>query len=225
MKGVNNVHLDGFVAACSVLSQREGLTVAKLRVVTLSRRKGAPKDAPLSERTERMAHVVRLTATGSLAGRVAALPSTLRLEGEPGFVTCRLDGRLRTEDSFGFVECSSDGFQFTRQLQTAGGNRVDVRGELVSMSYSDRQASVTVDTGEGSVTSHISRAALPEAWDAVANGLWRKGETLELQGPLVSRTFTDGERERLSCMVGCTAAANLSLAKARKEDRKGQVTF
>lgn len=225
MRRANNVRLDGAVESCSILSKRDGLAVALLSVFTVDRRPDIPDEAPPSEKLDRMHHVVRLTATGSLAERVTSLPGELRSAGGLLFLPCHVEGRLRTEDSFGFVECASDGFSFSSVLKTHDNNRAEIVGKITGMTHSDRMATLTVDTGDGEVSTFFSRKSQPEAWDSVSVGNFRKGDAVELVGPLISKPYTDGRTERLSCMVSCHRIERVELGKSRKEGQKSQVSF
>lgn len=219
MKRVNSVRLDGAVDTCRIVSDSEGLTVARLSVFTLMPRPGVNRERQPSERFERMYHRVRLAVPTGEAGWLRDLESDFRV-GVRTLRPCHVEGMLLTDGDMSVVNCKPDGFAFTDSIRVDDNNRCLFVGEVSSVSHTDKTATVVLSTGVSDVRSFILRSTNRGAWDDVASGRIAKGDALQLEGPLHSLPYTDGKRNLFVSTVTPHVMKKITL---KREKQKGVV--
>ena len=223
MRKVNSVRLEGALESCRTETGEGGLTVARLSVVTFHPRPGVSPDSKPSERFDREHHLVKVSASGEKAGQLRGLEEEFAASA-PGVVPfrpCSANGRLQMQGDVMYVDCKGEGFELTERLRTEKNNRVQLMGEVLSTSYTDRTASVVVDTGDCQVRSFISRNINADAWQRVSSGALKRGDGVLLDGPLLSSRFTDGKKTLFMCMVSPHLMQKVNL---RLERKKGELT-
>ena len=219
MEKTNTVYLDGHVGACFILSRDSGKTVAGLQFYTFIPKEGAPQDGKPSERFDYMRHKVRVTAVGPDGDRLLDIERLCAKD--PGIHPYELRGILRSlPDGSSFVDCNVEDLKPTSRIQTdpALNNVAKICGSVVSATYSDRFAKVSVDTGEGNVYVFFPKETFKEAWEVVAKGNMKKGTMLSLEGPILSREYTDGKSRFLVSVLTPHTMQQEKLTKRRRQE-------
>ena len=115
-----------------------------------------------------------------------------------------MDGPLifDAEEKANLVECGPAGFKFKERIEFENNNKACIVGNVVSVSYTDASAKLTIATDQGNVVSRIIRTGNEQAWSDVSTGKVSKGDAVLLEGPVITNSFTDGNNnEELVSMV------------------------
>lgn len=203
----NSVHLDAAVTSCRIIRPEGGAPEAEVFVVTVHPRLPAPEVD--GERNDSyMLHYVRVPVTGAAGEFVASLARETENGGIRSMIPCSVDGSLVSEEDSVYIRCADGGFAPADSLKTSGNNRVDIEGEVVSVSSTRESATLTVDSGGMRLTSHIARSVCPEAFAMVGSGKLVKGSRIALKGQLQSRIYIAGGRAaRMAVILPVTVNA------------------
>lgn len=192
MEKANSVYLNGTVGDCVILRREGDVTVAGVTFYTLLPKPGADPKAPPSDRYEYMRHLVRVRADGGDGDSLVDLARSCRERAS--LHPYELRGVLRYAGSNSVVDVAGRDFIPTRSIGLKGNNVAFVAGSVSSVSYSDAYAVVVLDTGGGNVTAFFPKATFKDAWKAVSAGRLRKGSGVEMRGPLLGCSYTDGRK-------------------------------
>ena len=218
MKTYNSVHLEGFVETCRIAGELSGKTVSKLSVITLHP-KAVPDEGPaqgVSERYEKMRHMVRVVATGQLADEMRRLSRSLGTESDlEGLFPCRLDGQIASQGTDNFIDVRDGGFALVKSIATENNDTARVLGEVKSVSYTDRSAKLLVSAGDSLIHVVALRSESLAAWNSVAEGRVVKGDMVSLSGPVHSMEFTDGQRTVCAALVSPRQFEKLEMKKSK----------
>lgn len=220
MKNKNTVFLDGIIEECSVISGGDK-SLAEMTVVTLHPNVCGTRGEQLSSRYDKFRHDVRVSFDGP-GNEFRKMESEINVgfymrPGISELLCCRLRGALCVEDDgnvFISVDGNSpDGFQRTDSVETINNNFAAVTGKVVSTSYSDGSARISVDIGNGVIDSFTVHETNLVGWDAVASGNIKKGDTVYMSGPLIVGEYSNGEKTLKTCMLSFHEIQNLKQEK------------
>ena len=221
MKTLNSVHLEGFVETCRIAGELSGKTVSKLSVITLHPKvtPSDPSARPLSasERYEKMRHMVRVVSSGEMTGILKNISESLASgKDSAGLFPVVLDGAIASQGSDNFIDVPEGGIAIAESVATENNNIANIRGEVKSVSFTERSAKIRVKAGDSIIHVVALRGEGLGAWNSVAEGRVAKGDAVSLSGPVHSVEFTDGQRTVCAALVSPRQFEKLELKKSKE---------
>lgn len=216
METTNSVTLDGAVRRCAILrSDRRG-TYAELQFQTFDPIPGVPKTKKFSERYEPQNFLVFVYSGRKDDPKLIELERVCR-EQQDTFHTYKLNGQLRQRGENQDVYCNVSDLVRTATMAATDNRIGEFTGPVVETAYSDGAAKVVFDTGVCKLQADISRKLLPDAWQAVSDRTYKKGDVVTLSGPFLCQTETDGERKRRTVTIVPRHISQINLAQRLKK--------
>lgn len=224
MEKTNQVYLNGHVGSCIILRRDEQETVAGLRFYTFIPKENAPENGRTTQRFDHMEHKVRVVAVGPDGDRLLDIERMCAKD--PRIHPYELRGILRElEDGSSIIDCRMEDLWPTDGIETNPeiNNVTKISGSVVQTSYTDRYAKVLLDTGEGNVTVWFPKETFEEAWNVVKEGRMVRGTMLSLEGPLLSREYTDGKTRFVQSVLTPHIMEQEKLAKKQRHGARRRV--
>ncbi len=222
MKHSNNVHLDGAVDHCLITGEKNGFVVARMEVFTLTAKSPDLSGYRPAEKFEKSFHRVRVAVKQDAAEPLRALDAETRSGGIKGLHTVSIDGSIAQVDGSPVIDVRGDGVRFTdKNLPNTDNNKVSLSGTVRETTFTDMSASMVLDVDKVPVRVRFLRSTNPKGWEDVKEHRIGKGDEVSLEGPLISRKFSDGKKELFDCSVAAKTVQLLKLAKEEKRSKGG----
>lgn len=220
----NSAHIEGLVYSCDIMELGEGRVAAKMEVCTASVRKNEDGTATYSNWLH---HRVIATADGTVADKLRKARETYLSNrdnyGREGFIPeqipVSLTGPLAYNDKLEpYIRVENISFPKKTRMK----NTMTLRGEIVETSHNDAYASAMIEClsndGESvKVPICIYNRDNPRKWADLSSGKTKRGDILNVTGPLVSRNFGDGEKKMYRCTVNVDNYTVMNRRNTQKE--------
>lgn len=224
-KTQNTVHLEGPVYSCVITNKEKpsDYTVANLEVVTATRHK--TEDGEI-EYKDKMYHHVRVIATGDKAERFKQLEKECKTERNAGIkikpIVLSLDGEIAVgKNGQPYVLASEENVTFSEKLKFK--NNMTIQGKVEKSISNNHFATALLSTQTSFGTTVIIPMVVfnkdnPKGWGDIASEKVRKGDTINITGPLISGIYGDGKDSKYRCSVNARhyTVMNQKLKKERK---------
>lgn len=221
MRHSNDVHLDGAVSRCQITGEKSGVVVARMTVFTLHPKAPDLSGYRPSEKFEKIFHHVRVAVRQDAADRLRTLDELSRSGGIKDLHPVSLDGLLAVVDGSPVVDVRGEGLKFVDRLSNSENNHVTLSGRVNETTFTDKAATMVLDVDGMPVRVNVARSTNPKGWEDIKDHKVGKGDEVSLEGPLLSRRYTNGKETLFTCSVAARKLETVKLAKEERRSRGG----
>lgn len=225
-ENINTANIDGLVYSCDITELGNGKIAAKMVICTATQKK---LENGTTTSDNWINHRAVAIAEGEKAEKLRKAQETYKNNmanyGKPGFtptpVPISIQGPLvLNNNKEPFISVSEDKLEFPKKLKMK--NTISIKGEVAETACNEAYATAMLKTASEDGKNIIIPICIynrdnPRKWADISSGRVKKGDMINVTGPLISRMFNDGQKKMFRCSVN---AGNFTVSNKKKTQKE-----